>query len=233
MGHWLYSNVVRNEFMKRVIKIILFAVGLSLLTIRSNATAQQPDILIYKGKKYSLYTNPLEAYFRKYPDKKPKTSIISTANWRGYVATFEIVDSTLFLRDIEIEDDDGKNGHRTRSAMGEVFPGQQVVALDWFNGLLTLPYGQLIQYVHMGYSSAYENYTILEIRLGNLTKARDFKHEDYVNFRAKQFELFKQTDDYKKTVSILKEKFKSSDDEQLESFMRIFGTEYMTYFIEE
>jgi hypothetical protein len=219
--------------MKRVVTILLFIVGLSLLPVRSNATAQQPDILIYKGKKYSLFTNPLEGYFRKYPDKKPKTSIISTGNWRGYVATFEIIDSTLFLRDIKIEDDDGKNGFRTRSAMDEVFPGQKVVALKWFNGLLTLPSGQMLKYVHMGYSSDYENYTILEIRLGNLTKAKDFKHEDYVKFKGKQFELFKQTDDYKKTVSILKEKLKSSDDEQLESFMKINGTEYMTYFIEE
>jgi hypothetical protein len=205
---------------------------LSLPTIRSNATAQQPDILFYNGKKYSLYTNPLEVYFKKYPYKRPKTSIISTGNWRGYIATFEIIDSTLFLRDIEVKEDDGKNGLRTRSAMDEVFPGQRAVALEWFNGLLTLPYGQLLKYVHIGYSSAYESYTILEIRLGNLTKAKDFKHEDYIKFKGKQFELFKRTDDYKKTLSILKGKLKSSD-EQLESFIKINGTEYMTYFIEE
>jgi hypothetical protein len=50
--------------------MLLFITGLLLLTIRCNATAQQPDILIYKGKKYSLYTNPLERYFKKYPDKR-------------------------------------------------------------------------------------------------------------------------------------------------------------------
>jgi hypothetical protein len=139
------------------------------------------------------------------------------------VATFEIIDSTLFLRDIEIEDDNGKNGLRTRSAMDEVFPGQKVVVLEWFNGLLTLPYGQLLKYAHMWYSSAYENYTILEIRLGNLRKTKDFKHDDYIKFKDRRFELFKQSDDYKNTLSILKEKFKSSD-EQLESFMKINGT---------
>ena len=84
-----------------------------------------------------------------------------------------------------------------------------------------------------GDCKTYENYTILEIRLGKLTKAKEFKHEEFVKFKDKQFELFKQTDDYKKTVSILKEKFKSSDDQQLESFMKIDGTQYMTYFIEE
>ena len=218
--------------MKRVVGISVFVATLSLLTLRSNATAQEPDILFYKGKKYSLYTNPLEGYFKKYPDKRPKTSIISTANWRGYVATFEIIDSTIFLRDIEIEVEDAKNRIRRKSAMDDVFPGQKVVALEWFNGLLTLPYGQMIQYVHMGYSSAYENYLILEIRVGTLTKAKDFKHEDYIKFKDKQFELFKRTPEYEKTLSVLKEKFKASD-ENLESFMKINGTAYMTYIIEE
>ena len=108
------------NFMRRVATITLFILGLSLPTIRSNATAQQPDILFYNGKKYSLYTNPLEGYFRKYPDKKPKTSIISTGNWRGYIATFEIIDSTLFLRDIEVEDDD-RNGLRTSQQWTKCF----------------------------------------------------------------------------------------------------------------
>jgi hypothetical protein len=116
--------------------------------------------------------------------------------------------------------------------MDEVFPGQKEVALDWFNGLLTLPYGQMIQYVHMGYSSAFENYLILEIRVGNLTKAKDFRYQDYIKFKEKQFELFKRTPEYQKTLSILKEKIKTSD-EQLESFMKINGTAYMTYIIEE
>ncbi|MEJ7643715.1 MAG: hypothetical protein WKF87_03915 [Chryseolinea sp.] len=203
-----------------------------LWTGKSHATTQQPDVLIYKGKKYSLYTNPLDEYFRKHPDKKPKTSIISSGNWRGYVATFEIIDSTLFLRDIEIEIGDDKSGLRTKSVMDEVFPGKSTVALEWFDGLLTLPYGQLLKYVHLGYSSAFEYYLILEIRLGNLAKEKDFKHEDYTKFKDKQFELFKQTAEYGKTISILKEKFKSTD-EQLESFVKIHGTEYMTYFIED
>jgi len=217
--------------MKKISTSLLFIVGFVFWTNETHATAQEPDILIYKGKKYSLYTNPLEEYFRKYPDKKPKSSIISTSNWRGYVATFEIIDSTLFLRDIEMEIE-GEKGFRTKSVMNEVFPGESLIELEWFNGLLTLPYGQLLNYVHMGYSSSFEYYLILEIRSGTLTKAKDFKYEDYTKFKDKQFELFKQTAEYKKTLSILREKFKSTD-ENLESFMKIHGTEYMTYFIED
>jgi hypothetical protein len=205
----------------------VFIIGIVLWTSETYATGQEPDILIFKGKRYSLYTNPLDGYFRKYPDKKPKSDIISTGNWRGYVATFELIDSTLFLRDIVIETNDSK-----KSVMNEVFPGQSAVAIEWFNGLLTAPYGQLLKYVHMGYGSTFENYLIFEIRLGQLTKVKDFKYEEYVKFKDKQFELFKETEDYKKIVLTLKGKFKSSD-EQLESFMKINWTEYMTYIIED
>jgi hypothetical protein len=215
--------------MKSVVPIIIFLLGLGL-TIEVNATAQQPDIIIYKGKKYSLQTNPLEEFFKKYPDKRPKTNIISTANWRGYVATFELVDSILFLLDIQIEIDTDK-GLKKKSVISEVFPGKTTVELDWFNGILTLPYGELLNYVHMGYGSTFEYYFLLEVRQGKMTKIKDFKCEDYLKFKDKQFELFKQTDQYKQTLTVLKEKFKSTDD-QLETFMKFHSADYVTYFIE-
>ena len=217
--------------MKRAITILTF-LGVVLCTVDSYGTAQQPDILLYKGKMYSLYTNPLEGYFKKYPYKKPKTSVRSTSNWRGYVATFELIDSTLFLRDIQIKERDEKNRLRTKSVMSEVFPGQEIVNVEWFSGLLTLPYGQLLKYVHMGYSSAFEHYLILEIRQGTLTKSKDFEHKDYTHFKDRQFELFRQTAEYREAISVLK-KESNSTEEQLQSFMKIHGTEYLTYFIEE
>ena len=67
------------------------------------ATAQYPDKIIFNGKEYSLHSNPLETYFEKNPDKRPKGGVISTALWRGYVATFEVRGSQLFVKDIQIE----------------------------------------------------------------------------------------------------------------------------------
>ena len=116
--------------MKGILINLVFIVGIVLCSNETYATGQAPDILIYKGKKYSLFTNPLDGYFKKYPDKKPKTRTVSSANWRGYVAIFELIDSTLFLRDIEV----GLSTNK-KSAMDEVFPGQNAVVVDWFNGL--------------------------------------------------------------------------------------------------
>lgn len=204
----------------------LFILGLFLLSDQVYGTAQEPDILIYMGKRYALQTNPLEPYFRKFPEKRPKTNTVSTSLWRGYRATFEIIDSVLFLRDIDIDWNDG-----TKSVISEVFPGQSVVPLDWFNGILTVPVGELVRYVHMGYASTYENYTLFEIRSGRFTKSKDFGHEDYEKFKDSQFELFKRTKEYEKIVTFLKDK--RIKPENLEPFIKRHETEYITYFIED
>ncbi|MBL0740627.1 hypothetical protein [Chryseolinea lacunae] len=214
--------------MKKSLSASLFVLVLILLTDFAYGTAQEPDILIYQGKTYNLQTNPLEAYFKKFQEKRPKTNSISTSLWRGYRATFEIIDSTLFLRDIDIDSDygDGK-----KSVMAEVFSGQSVVWMDWFNGILTLPVGKLVRYVHMGYASTYENYTLLEIRSGRFTKSKDFAHEDYEKFKDSQFELFKSTKEYEEIVAFLRDKLKAP--ENVEPFIKRHATDYMTYFIED
>jgi hypothetical protein len=84
----------------------------------------------------------------------------------------------------------------------------------------------------MGYASAFVYYSVLEIRLGKLTKIKEFEYEGYVKFKDGQFELFKTTKEYQEVLATLKEKFRSTD-EQLEMFMRIHDTEYITYFLNE
>jgi len=41
------------------------------------------------------------------------------------------------------------------------------------------------EYVHLGYGSTYEHYTILEIENGNFKNEQQFEHKDYVEFRDK------------------------------------------------
>jgi hypothetical protein len=99
------------------------------------ATAQIPDRIIIKGKSYDLFTNPMEEYFDKNPEKRPYGTI-STALWRGYVATFELENNQLVLRDIEILDssDDSNNGKDGwKSVISEIFPDKREVKVNWFN----------------------------------------------------------------------------------------------------
>jgi hypothetical protein len=208
-----------------------------LTSLCALATAQFPDKIIYNGKEYSLHSNPMEEYFRKYPDRKPKNGIMSTALWRGYVATFEIRDSQLFLKDIEIEvrDTTGKEKYKTKwiSAMKEVLPaGETSIKIDWLTGILVIPYGKIVDYVHMGYASTYENYILLEIQTGKLNKEKKFGYKDYTRFKDRQFEAFRKTDEYKKLkLDLLKKD--GYTDEFVDSFLKDYIIAYTSRFFEE
>jgi hypothetical protein len=193
------------------------------------ATAQFPDKIIYNGREYDLHTNPMEDYFKKFPDKKPKTGIVSSALWRGYVATFEVSDNQLFLKDIQIEvrkkDSDKPFETEWKSFLAEIVSGDKKMKIDWFSGILVLPVGKIVQYVHMGYASTYENYILLEIAGGDFKRAREFNYREYAKFKERQYEAFRKTDEYRKIVEDLK-KNKDYTDEFIESFIKSWVISY-------
>lgn len=78
---------------------ILISILMSLFSFaKVFGTAQYPDKIFYNNKEYSLLTNPLEKYFERNEDKRPKGGVTSSALWRGYVATFEIIENELFVK---------------------------------------------------------------------------------------------------------------------------------------
>lgn len=204
-------------------------------SVNALATAQYPDKLFYNGKEYALYSNPLETYFDKHPDKRPKGGMMSTALWRGYIATFEILDSQLYVKDIVIEvyDTTGEVKYKTKwkSVIDEVFPGQEKLKVDWLTGLLVIPYGKLKKYVHMGYGSTYEKYILLEIDKGDLKKGKKYNYKEYELFKDRQFEAFKQTEEYQKLKTDLKKD--GSTDAFIDSFLRSYVTNYTTKILED
>jgi len=213
-----------------IIKTTLFLFLALLPTAKSFATAQYPDILIYEGKEFSLHTNPLEELFSKNEDKRPKGDVTSTALWRGYVAKFEIKDGWLFAKEVNVKivlDREAREYERKygwKNVIADVFKTEKDKRLDWFSGLLILPHGALINYVHMGYASTYENYILLEIDKGKLVKEKKLFGEAYSIFKKKQFELFKKTDEYKKQVKELTKDGRKPED--VERFLEIFVIEY-------
>lgn len=217
--------------MKAFLTIIFtFCIGLTVF-----ATAQYPDKIIYNGEDYSLHSNPLETFFEKYPDKRPKGGIMSTALWRGYVATFEVKDNQLYLKDIEIQYYDTilneSYSYKWRSFIKEVFPDIEAVKIDWLTGLLVIPHGNLVNYVHMGYGSTYKYYILLEIDKGDLKKEKRFKYKEYEKFKERQFHVFKQTEEYKKLKADLQRD--GNSDEFIDSFLRSFVTQYTSKILTE
>ncbi len=199
------------------------------------ATAQYPEKIIYNGNVYSLHSNPLEAYFEKNPDKRPKDGISSTALWRGYVATFEVRDNQLFLKDIEIQYRDTTSKKslplKWRSVIKDVFSDSKNIKIDWLTGLLVIPHGKIVNYVHMGYGSTYENYILLEFDKGNLKNEKHFEYQEYEKFKEKQFQVFKQTEEYKKIKADLQKEGRFN--ERTDSFLKIFLIEYTSKILTE
>lgn len=171
-----------------------FIFGLSIICLLATndavATAQQPDIIIYEGKNSLLFSNPLESYYKTKP--RPNFYSPHTANWRGYIATWEIDQDILYLKDIEAWIDYGipniweqkidekgvihrylmnkTGGQRDirKAGLHDLFPNEDRVKASWFTGQLRIPQGKELKYIHMGYESAYEQDIILTIEAGRV-----------------------------------------------------------------
>jgi len=208
----------------------LFTIGLTIfLSTTVFGTVQIPDKIIYKGKEYRLgYSYPLESYFEKYPKKRPEDGDGCTALNRGYVATFEIIDNQLFLKNIEIEVRDTINKYNTnwKSVLNEVFPNQELVKIDWLTELLILPYGEYVHYVYMEYGYLFRRSILLEIDKGVLKKEKQIPYKKYKKKKEKQFQAFKKTEEYEKMKADVK-KENNYDDELIDSFLRSFVIEHI------
>lgn len=81
----------------------------------------------------------------------------STACWRGYVGTWEIRDGKFYL-----------NKLRGRIRLAQENP----VHATWFTGVLRIPQGKILQYVHMGFGTLYEREVHIKVEAGVVTKQR-------------------------------------------------------------
>lgn len=106
------------------------------------ATQQIPDILIYKDIKLRLRTGwghpaPLDIYFHR-KKIKPTFEMWHTANYRGYIAQWEVSNDSLFLNEIHVD----SKGTSRRPAFYNIksFSSSDTVFgavfADWFDGII-------------------------------------------------------------------------------------------------
>jgi len=220
-------KIVVYKFVKtKNMKNILFLFGLIFfINLPVSGTEQTSDLLIYNGNMHILKGKiifddryPIESFFEKFPDKRPKGDEIASYLRRGYVATFEIMDNQLYLKDIQVMNggtinDEGYWVQFWKSVLNEVFPNQELIKIDWFTGLLVIPDGQRNRYYD------YERYTLLEINEGNFMREKQIildidenfmkesqwnKVTEYELFKKRQYEAFKKTDEYNKVMIQIK-----------------------------
>ena len=130
-------------------------------------TAQFSEILHYKGEKLSMRVTPLSDYF-VLMGLRPDFQIRSTACWRCYVGEWEITLDRLYLVGISANYDDG-----TEVTLASLFPEYESrVFANWYSGVLSIPQGDLVEYVHMGYASVYEKDLLIFVEKGVIVDTR-------------------------------------------------------------
>jgi hypothetical protein len=127
-------------------------------------TAQFTEKLILNGESFAMTSTPLGDYF-VLGGNCPKLQPGSTALWRSYVGTWEVVDDRLYLIKISATLESG-----TPATLEHFFPGfPDRVFAHWFSGKVRLPQGELLKYVHMGFGSTYERDEFIHFKYGVMT----------------------------------------------------------------
>jgi hypothetical protein len=91
-----------------------------------------------------MRVTPLSDYF-VLMGISPDFKDTSTACWRCYVGKWEITLDRLYLIGIRAAYKDG-----TEVTLGSLFPGYDSrVFAHWYSGVLSIPQGDLVEYVHM------------------------------------------------------------------------------------
>jgi hypothetical protein len=130
-------------------------------------TAQIGERLLLDGKEHVMCTEPLAVYF-PLAGIESNFQVNCSALWRGYVGLWEIIDSRLYLVELNGTLLDGK----TPASLESLFPGfPDRVFAHWYTGQLRVPTGKLLQYVHGGYASTYESDVLIEVSKGVVVTA--------------------------------------------------------------
>jgi len=130
-------------------------------------TAQVHEKIRYQGKRMRLASCP------HFPEDHPRISevseeeieklalddrteiIFSTACWREYIGSWSIRRGKLYLTKLE---------GRYR------LDGKEAIFADWFTGDLRIPKGRMLEYVHAGFNSIYEQELLLTLERGVVIK---------------------------------------------------------------
>ena len=124
-------------------------------------TAQFAETLILEGQTAAMYSHPLGSYF-EFGAIEPDFAETHTALWRGYVGTWEIIEGRLYLIALR-----GTLRNGEPASLGAIFHDYpERVFAHWYSGILRIPQGALLEYVHAGFGSIYEQDLLIDVENG-------------------------------------------------------------------
>lgn len=187
---------------------MIYAILLTFAASTALATTQIPDKIYFEGDSYNLSNqSPIRFFFRDHPEKKPKEGLWSTNLYRGYVATYEIRNNSLYLKDLRVQLLEDPSEIVWKSVKDKVVPSAEELLLDSFTGILELSY------------SNNRTFILLEVKQGKITGKRSFTNQQFEAYKDKLFQLFKQTDAYNQKLDQFK-KYNSLNQTEIDYFIR-------------
>ena len=136
--------------------------------------AQLPDIIVVDHQKLDLYSNPLEQYWIRENKRRPHFHATGSCK-RGYVATWEIRNMHLYLKNVEGEVARryflfGQKLVKCNLTIISSNAEKSPVKATWFSGKLRIPRGNRLAFEHQGYDSRFEREIIITVDHGHVIK---------------------------------------------------------------
>lgn len=143
---------------------------LFVLASISTVGSTTPDILFYNGEKLLLQTEPLCSLYLKHSGMiEFQESCCVDDKARGYVATWEIVNDTLYLTDV-VDTNETTDWATIPRLDPAAWDGRQTtVPATWVSGTLhAYREGEAMEYISMRNASAYIEDLLFKIEKGEL-----------------------------------------------------------------
>lgn len=115
---------------------IFGAFAIVLAAITAFATDQARDTITFAGQQDLMLERPLNDFLRRLP-VIPRFDVPSTANYKGYTASWEVKDSRLFLATFHAAT------NRQPYSISSLFPSRKLpIHAHWYSGMVHITSGR-------------------------------------------------------------------------------------------
>ncbi|WP_154659593.1 hypothetical protein [Arenimonas composti] len=194
------------------------------------ATAQEGDRIRLDGKEFWLQTEPLEEWIKAQGWRPPEAAMISSSNWRGYIAEWTVEEGQLVLVDawIRVRGRSEEFSMQQQSIREDLFPAMPRVVADWYSGAILIPDGELVDYVHLGYGSTFDHYQLLIVEHGRVVEYLSLDRAAFEAYREERFAAFSRSAAFAEVWTRFGDQ-DWTDEEKLDFIRAFYAEQYLSY----
>lgn len=166
-------------------KSLMTAIIFLLIPWEGKATGLSGDFIYLQGEEWELLAKPINrdsVLFHRLMEFLPDNHCITTANWEGYTAYWEVQQSHLYLHHLEVcvYDKQKKEEYSLTyqpDQLKEVFQPyyqDEKIGARWFSGELRAGKGELVRYVHSDFDRNLETEQVMMLQHGRIKSCRTY-----------------------------------------------------------